>query len=53
MGNKRLLLLVDYYIAWDYNVTDAWKLADYHKIINYSKKEDRKLPISRFAGILG
>ena len=35
------------------HVTDAWKLADYHKIINFSKKEEKKMPISMFVGILG
>jgi hypothetical protein len=36
------------------NVTDTWKLANYHGIINWSKKEDHtRMSIQRFAGVLG
>ena len=51
MGNKDCFFQLTTMLL-GINVTDAWKLADYHKILNYSKKEDRKMPISRLAGIL-
>jgi hypothetical protein len=35
------------------SVTDAWKLADYHGIINFGKMEDNCMSIRRFAGIVG
>jgi len=35
------------------SVTDAWKLADYHGIINFGKQEDNRMSIRRFAGIVG
>ena len=36
------------------HVTDTWKLADYHGMINFGKKAAKKpLTIQRFAGILG
>jgi hypothetical protein len=35
------------------SVTDAWKLADYHGIINFGKQEDNLMSIRRFAGIIG
>jgi hypothetical protein len=36
------------------NVTDAWKLASFHGIINFSKKDPEKMiTITRFAGVLG
>lgn len=35
------------------NVVDTWKLADYHKLLNApGTKEDAKMSIKRFAGIL-
>jgi hypothetical protein len=35
-------------------VTDSWKLVDYHNLINISRvKEEKKMTITRFAGILG
>jgi hypothetical protein len=35
------------------NVVDTWKLADYHKLLNApGTKEDSKISIKRFAGIL-
>jgi hypothetical protein len=35
------------------NVVDTWKLADYHKLLNApGTKEDSKMSIKRFAGIL-
>jgi hypothetical protein len=35
-------------------VADTWKLADFHKLINGSKRSDeKKMTITRFAGILG
>jgi hypothetical protein len=36
------------------HVTDTWKLADYHNIINYTTKANKRpITIQRFAGILG
>jgi len=36
------------------NVTDAWKLASFHGIIKFSKKDPEKMmTITRFAGVLG
>jgi hypothetical protein len=36
------------------HVTDSWKLAAYHNIINYTTKSNKRLmKIQRFAGILG
>jgi hypothetical protein len=36
------------------NVTDAWKLASFHGIINFSKKDPEKMmTITRIAGVLG
>jgi hypothetical protein len=36
------------------NVTDSWKLATYHGIINFSKKDPQKMmTVTRFAGVLG
>jgi hypothetical protein len=35
------------------SVTDAWKLADYHGIINFGKQEDNCMSIMRFAGSVG
>ena len=36
------------------HVTDSWKLADYHKIINYSTKSNKRpMTIQRFGGVLG
>jgi hypothetical protein len=35
------------------SVTDAWKLADYHGIINFGKQEDNRMNIRRFSGIVG
>jgi hypothetical protein len=38
----------------DINVMDAWKLASYNGIINFSKNNPEKMMmITRFAGILG
>jgi hypothetical protein len=36
------------------NVTDSWKLAIYHGIINFFKKDPQKMmTVTRFAGVLG
>jgi hypothetical protein len=36
------------------NVTDSWKFAMYHGIINFSKKDPQKImTVTGFAGVLG
>ena len=36
------------------NVVDTYKLADFHGVINFTKKSiEKKMTIVRFAGILG
>jgi hypothetical protein len=35
------------------NVTDSFRLADYHGIINWGKREDSGMSVQRFAGVLG
>ena len=36
------------------HVTDAWKLAEFHKIINFTAKTSKRpMTIQRFAGVLG
>jgi hypothetical protein len=35
------------------NLTDAWKLADYHRIINWGRTEDNRMTVQRFAGVVG
>ena len=35
------------------NVTDAFRLADYHGIINWGRREESWMSVQRFAGVLG
>ena len=35
------------------NVTDSFRLADYHGIINWGNREDSGMSVQRFAGVLG